>query len=106
MLNSDQKILAPIVKVKSLRCEQLRDIPKKIIDSQRLITVYYYGYDNKIHKGQLVCHYSVVNSLKLVFDKLLEDKFPIYSVIPVNAFEWDVWFPQAGPYLGETLFHW
>ena len=66
-----------------------KKIPDSIKKNQKLINVLYYGYDNKIHKGQLVCHYSVVNSLKLVFDKLLEDKFPIYSVIPVNAFEWD-----------------
>ena len=66
-----------------------KDIPIQIINNQRLFDVYYYGYDGKIHKGQIVSHYSVVNDLKNVFDNLFNDKFPIYSVIPVNAFDWD-----------------
>ena len=66
-----------------------KDIPIQIINNQRLFDVYYYGYDGKIHKGQIVSHYSVVNDLKNVFDNLFNDKFPIYSVIPVNAFEWN-----------------
>ena len=66
-----------------------KDIPIQIINNQRLFDVYYYGYDGKIHKGQIVSHYSVVNDLKNVFNNLFNDKFPIYSVIPVNAFDWD-----------------
>ena len=41
-----------------------KDIPIQIINNQRLFDVYYYGYDGKIHKGQIVSHYSVVNDLK------------------------------------------
>ena len=66
-----------------------KKIPKEIINQQVLIDIYYYGYDEKIHKGQLVCHFSVEDDILQVFNKLLADKFPIYSVIPINAFDWD-----------------
>ena len=66
-----------------------KKIPKEIINQQVLIDIYYYGYDEKIHKGQLVCHFSVEDDIIQVFNKLLADKFPIYSVIPINAFDWD-----------------
>ena len=32
-------------------------IPNKVVKSQTIITVFYYGFDNKIHQGQVVCHY-------------------------------------------------
>ena len=66
-----------------------KKIPDEIINQQVLIDIYYYGYDEKIHKGQLVCHFSVEDDILKVFNKLLADKFPIYSVIPINAFDWD-----------------
>ena len=31
LLNKDQNMFAPIVKVKSLKCEQLKEIPRNII---------------------------------------------------------------------------
>lgn len=64
-------------------------IPKEIIKNQRIITVYYYGFDHKIHQGQLVCHYRYEKNLKSVFNKLLKDKFPIFSIIPIHVFNWD-----------------
>lgn len=66
-----------------------KKIPDEIINQQVLIDIYYYGYDEKIHKGQLVCHFTVEDDILQVFNKLLDDKFPIYSVIPINAFDWD-----------------
>ena len=63
-------------------------IPRKVIKNQRLIKIFYYGFDNKIHQGQLVCNYLFANQLKSIFDKLLKDKFPIYSVIPIHKFNW------------------
>ena len=63
-------------------------IPSKVIKNQRLIKIFYYGFDNKIHQGQLVCNYLFADQLKSIFDKLLKDKFPIYSVIPIHKFNW------------------
>ena len=65
-----------------------RIIPNKVVISQTIITVFYYGFDNKIHQGQLVCNNLFADELKSVFEKLLKDKFPIRSVIPVHKFNW------------------
>lgn len=65
-----------------------KKIPDSVKKNQKLINIYYYGYDNKIHKGQIVCHFSVADDLLYVFNMLLKDKFPIYSVIPINKFNW------------------
>lgn len=54
-----------------------------------LINVYYFGYDSLIHRGQLVCHKSVVNELKEIFIELYKIKFPIESVRPISLFEWN-----------------
>ena len=54
-----------------------------------LIDVTYYGYDNKLHRGQLICHQSVADDLKSIFNQLLWIKFPIYSVIPISEFNFD-----------------
>ncbi|MDA9002548.1 M15 family metallopeptidase [Flavobacteriaceae bacterium] len=63
-------------------------IPNKVVKSQTIITVFYYGFDNKIHQGQVVCHYLFADKIKSVFEMLLKDKFSIFSVIPVHHFNW------------------
>jgi peptidoglycan L-alanyl-D-glutamate endopeptidase CwlK len=66
-----------------------KNIPDHIKEQQSLIIVHYYGFDNRIHRGQIVCNISVADQLKQLFEQLLEVKFPIYSVIPIHAFDWD-----------------
>lgn len=65
-----------------------KEIPAAVIRSQELITVFYWGFDDTIHQGQLVCAREAVKPLKQVFEQLLNIKFPINSVIPVHAFNW------------------
>lgn len=65
-----------------------KEIPAAVIRSQELITVFYWGFDDTIHQGQLVCAKEVAKPLKQVFEQLLKIKFPIHSVIPVHAFNW------------------
>jgi hypothetical protein len=66
-----------------------KNIPDHIKEQQCLIMVHYYGFDNRIHRGQIVCNISVADQLKQIFEQLLEVKFPIYSVIPIHVFDWD-----------------
>lgn len=56
---------------------------------QTLISVSYYGFDGKIHKGQLICHTLVQDDVKAIFQELFAIKFPIYSVIPISEFQFD-----------------
>ena len=65
-----------------------KDIPNEIKENLRLVDVYYYSFDKKLHKGQLVIHKDLVNDIKWIFDMLKEKKFPIKSVIPVVRYNW------------------
>ena len=60
------------------------DCPSNIKNDQRLITIKYYSFDNKIHQGQLVIHKDLVDDVKFAFEQALKEKFPIYSVIPIS----------------------
>ena len=65
-----------------------KDIPGDIKEDLRLVDVYYYSFDKKLHKGQLVIHKDLVNEIVWIFKMLKEKKFPIKSVIPVIKFHW------------------
>jgi hypothetical protein len=61
---------------------------KDIIEMLELVTVEYYSFDNKLHRGQLVLHKSVVDDVKKVFEMMKEDKFPIAKCIPIVKYDW------------------
>lgn len=63
--------------------------PQYIIDQLVLVNVKYYSTDGKIHAGQLVTNQSIADDLKHLFGFMLEQKFPVKSVIPVVRFNWD-----------------
>jgi len=65
-----------------------KDIPKEIKENLRLVDVYYYSFDNKLHKGQLVIDKDLENDIKWIFEMLKEKRFPIKRVIPVVKYHW------------------
>lgn len=64
-------------------------IPQDIRKQLTLIDVLYFGFDENIHKGQLVIRKSLSAEVKEIFDKLLSVHFPIEKVIPVVKYGWD-----------------
>ena len=58
--------------------------PEEIRKRQKLIKLKYYSFDKKIHQGQLVIDKDLVKDIKKVFKVALDEKFPIYSLIPVS----------------------
>src|ERR1043166_4250710 len=60
------------------------DCPKPIRDRQKLIDVRYYGFDGKVHRGQLVIDAELINDIREVFEIILKQKFPIGSAIPIS----------------------
>lgn len=62
--------------------------PQLLIDSLRLITVQYYGFDGKIHQGQLVVNQAVVKDIKEIFQIIKKIKFPIKKVVPIVKYSW------------------
>lgn len=65
-----------------------KNIPESIIANVRLVNVYYYGFDEKLHKGQLVVHKEVVLDIIEIFELIRETRFPINKVIPISKYDW------------------
>jgi peptidoglycan L-alanyl-D-glutamate endopeptidase CwlK len=65
-----------------------KNIPESIIADVRLVNVYYYGLDEKLHKGQLVVHKEVVLDIIEIFEFIRETRFPINKVIPISKYSW------------------
>lgn len=69
--------------------KQGENAPPAILKQQRLIPVKYYGFDGKIHQGQVVIDHRLAPDIQAVFDLALKIKFPIQSAIPISDFGWD-----------------
>ncbi len=63
-------------------------IPSWIRKNLRLVNVYYYSFDGKLHEGQLVIHKDLVKDIKAVFKEIEKRKFPIQRVIPIVRYDW------------------
>ena len=63
-------------------------IPQSILENLRLVDVYYYGFDDKLHKGQLVVHKAVVLDVIEIFELIRESRFPISKVVPISNYGW------------------
>lgn len=55
----------------------------------RLIELNYYGFDSKIHNGELISNAAVANDLALIFQQLFNQHFPINKIIPIDAYQGD-----------------
>lgn len=62
--------------------------PKEILDSLTLIDVYYFSFDKKLHKGQLVIHKDLEDEVQQIFEMIKILKFPIAKVIPIVKYGW------------------
>lgn len=65
--------------------------PQGVLELQRVLPVFYRGFDGLLHRGQIVVHESVVDDVRDFFTAALAINFPIWSVIPVALpqFEWN-----------------
>jgi hypothetical protein len=60
------------------------ECPAQIKNRQRLVTVKYYSFDNRVHQGQLIIDKDLAGDIEFAFEEALKEKFPIYSVIPIS----------------------
>ena len=59
--------------------------PESLINELTLFEVNYFGFDGELHLGQIVAHKDLVEDIKGAFKLILDEKFPIQSVIPIAA---------------------
>lgn len=62
--------------------------PQNIIDDLVLINVQYYGFDGKLHQGQLVMHKTLEKDIVEIFEMIKEKKFPIKKCVPIVKYNW------------------
>jgi hypothetical protein len=63
--------------------------PEEILARQVVLEVYHWGFDDKIHRGQIVVDERVAKEVQEVFTVAFETKFKIRSVIPISKFGWN-----------------
>jgi len=75
----------PIVDSNITLHEALRKYaPFEIKRRQMVVDVFYYSFDDRVHKGQVVIDERLVSDIRKVFRVALRTKFPIASVIPIS----------------------
>jgi len=58
--------------------------PKAVRERQVVVPVTYWGYDGKVHRGQLAVDRDLAKDVTEVFAIALEHKFPVRSAVPVS----------------------
>jgi peptidoglycan LD-endopeptidase CwlK len=61
-----------------------RRCPKELREQQKIVTVEYWGFDGKVHRGQLIVDKELEKDVLEVFEIARKEKFPLRSVIPVS----------------------
>jgi hypothetical protein len=64
------------------------NIPYSIRKNLSIISVIYYGFDGKLHQGQLVVHKKIAGEVKEIFKLLKDIKFPVAKIIPLSDYNW------------------
>jgi len=65
------------------------NFPDKIKRELSIVKIKYFGFDKKIHQGELIVNRKVADEVKVIFMKLLSVKFPIEKAIPISAYGWN-----------------
>ena len=63
-------------------------IPASLKANLTLINVFYYGFDEKLHHGQLVVRKEVAEDVKEIFEIIRQIHFPIEKVVPICEYKW------------------
>lgn len=66
-----------------------KDIPTSVTKDLALVSVEYFSFDGKLHRGQIVIHKKLAEEIKLIFSEIKQLKFPVEKVIPVSLYNWD-----------------
>lgn len=63
-------------------------VPKSVTKNLTLISVEYFSFDEKLHRGQILIHKDLASDLIEIFRVIKGKNFPIGKVIPINHYNW------------------
>lgn len=64
------------------------NIPHSIVSNLILVDVFYYSFDENLHKGQLLINKAVKQDIIEIFEFIKESRFPIGKVVPIVIYDW------------------
>jgi peptidoglycan LD-endopeptidase CwlK len=62
--------------------------PREILEALCLIDVRHFGFDGRLHQGQLVIHRDLAAELEEIFALMERLKFPVAGVVPIVRYGW------------------
>jgi hypothetical protein len=63
-------------------------IPASLKNKLDIVGVYYYSFDNKLHRGQVVIRRELGEDIKQIFSEIENSHFPINKVVPISKYNW------------------
>jgi len=64
------------------------NIPSTVRNTLELVTVYYYGFDGRLHQGQIIVNKKIAIDIVEIFKVIEEIKFPVERVVPIVKYNW------------------
>ncbi len=65
-----------------------KNFPPSFLRRVQVVTVTYWGFDGKKHRGQIVVDKGLAEEVKEIFAELEAEKYPIEKVIPIARYNW------------------
>lgn len=65
-----------------------QNIPVSLKKNLVIVDVQYFGFDDKLHKGQLVVHKDVKKEIEEIFEIIKLTRFPVDKVVPACEYKW------------------
>jgi peptidoglycan L-alanyl-D-glutamate endopeptidase CwlK len=62
--------------------------PREIMDALCLIDVRYWGFDGRLHAGQLVIHRELAAEIQELFSLLRSGNVPVGGAVPIVRYDW------------------
>lgn len=59
------------------------------LEDLRYIEVLHYGFDNKVHKGELIVNRKIADDVINIFKELYDEKYPIEKIILIDEYDGD-----------------
>ena len=63
-------------------------IPSSVKNKLDLVSVKYYGFDGKLHQGQIIVNKEIANDIVEIFKVIEKTKFPVEKVVPIVEYNW------------------
>lgn len=63
-------------------------IPSSVKNNLDLVSVKYYGFDGKLHQGQIIVNKEIAKDIVDIFKVIEKTKFPVEKVVPIVEYNW------------------